>query len=337
MATLATPQNLSEANNLLQRLQELPWALHGSLLVALVGGLLLWAFGRKVVKPTFATLGGVAGAAMGFFLAPATGLHDIAGFPTPYIGLGLGGVVGIAAGVALFRFAMAVSGGLVLAIVGVVGSVVYLGVAAPVEQDEGETPASRVQEGAPADRPEAPGDGTAPPDASPETPKNETPTPPLSDPNEPPGRVEAEIEPAMPEVSARAERLAKTVSERALAFLRELGQELSSRFDAYPAGSRLIISAAGLVGAGIGVLAGLVMPRRSAGAITAMLGAAVWLPSLFWLLQALDAPGHSFLAGLSPGSWAGLWLGASLLGIAIQWSGLVRASSDADDGHDDED
>lgn len=313
MATLPTPQNLAGAGELLQRLQELPWAIHGSLVVALVAGLILWAFGRKVVKPIFATLGGVTGGALGFFIAPTTGVHDVAGFPTPYIGLGLGALLGIAAGIALFRFAMAVSGGAVLAIAGIVGSVVYLH-QAPVPPESGTSPATQPE-------------STPPEEPAPEEPPAEAPAVP---PSETPPEVEGNAD-APPETAAQqAERIARTAAERTLAFLKELGNELSLRFQAYPTRARFIIVAAGLAGAAFGVLAGLIMPRRSAGAITALLGAAVWIPSLFWQLQKLEAPGHTFLASLGPASWAGVWLGASLLGIAIQWSGLGARKAKAE-------
>jgi hypothetical protein len=103
----------------------LPLAAHILAGIGLVAGLLLWFMGRKVLKPIFCIFGALGGAWTGFFLMAHVG-DTFFGVPSPYIGLAVGGLLGIGAAVMLFRFAVAISTGLALGLAGILIAATYL-------------------------------------------------------------------------------------------------------------------------------------------------------------------------------------------------------------------
>jgi hypothetical protein len=105
--------------------QSLPWAAHGLAAGGLATGIIMWLVGRRLLKPGFALLGAIFGAMIGLFTASAA-TESVFGVPSPYIGISLGALVGLGAGVMLFRFAVAITTGLALALAGGLISAAYL-------------------------------------------------------------------------------------------------------------------------------------------------------------------------------------------------------------------
>ncbi|HEU4759255.1 MAG TPA: hypothetical protein VFT91_04655 [Dehalococcoidia bacterium] len=105
--------------------QNLPWVAHALVGAALVAGVIMWLSGGKLLKPIFCILGALAGGAVGFLVAPSA-TSSVFGVPSPYVGLGIGAVIGLVAGVSLFRFAVAIATGLAFAIAGLLISSTYL-------------------------------------------------------------------------------------------------------------------------------------------------------------------------------------------------------------------
>lgn len=103
----------------------LPMAAHILAGVGLVAGLVLWFMGRKVLRPIFCIFGALGGAWAGFFLMPHAA-ETFFGVPSPYIGLAVGGVLGMGTAVMLFRFAVAISTGLALGLAGILIAATYL-------------------------------------------------------------------------------------------------------------------------------------------------------------------------------------------------------------------
>jgi hypothetical protein len=110
-------------------LQSLPVAIHIFAGLGLVGGIVFWVLGRKLLRPGFAFIGGVAGGFVGFFLFPTFAPPEVFGAPSPYIGLAAGAGLGIVAGVVLYRFAVAIvtSGALGMAGVLVAATALHFG------------------------------------------------------------------------------------------------------------------------------------------------------------------------------------------------------------------
>ena len=80
----------------------------------------------------------------------------------------------------------------------------------------------------------------------------------------------------------------------------------------------------------VSALSGLGAPRRSAGAVTSMLGAAMWIPCVVWLAHVKDLPGREYLHQ-RPLGWVIIWLVVACVGIVIQWTALRSRSQPAEE------
>src|SRR4051812_43116232 len=112
---MQAPTGVESVGRVISTLQALPIGAHGLAAAGLVAGLVLWLIGRKVIKPIFAVLGAIGGGSVGFFVGPAVAAGDVGGISTPYLGMGIGAAIGVSVAIVLFRVAMAVSTGVVLA------------------------------------------------------------------------------------------------------------------------------------------------------------------------------------------------------------------------------
>ncbi len=121
---------------LMASLQALPMGVHVVLGAGLAAGMVLWLAGSRVAQPMFALFGVVLGSSLGFFLAPLLAIEPVNDIPTPYLGLGVGALLGLAVSVALFRFTMAIGAAVVLALACMMGTSVYLDHAQPTSQEE---------------------------------------------------------------------------------------------------------------------------------------------------------------------------------------------------------
>lgn len=119
-------QPMSDLISLAQStVESLPAAAHILAGVGLLVGLILWLTGRVLLRPAFATLGALAGGAVGFFVTPSA-FDALLGVPSPYIGLMAGAAIGLVLGIVLFRFAVAITTGLAVGLAGVLIAAVYL-------------------------------------------------------------------------------------------------------------------------------------------------------------------------------------------------------------------
>lgn len=300
-----------------QALRDLPWGAHAAAGAALVGGLVLWLFGRRVIRPIFVLLGAAGCATIGFFALPAAGVHEVGGVPSTTVGLAGGGIVGAIVAAALFRLVMGVTSALVFGLAGVLVAATLLGGGAPAPGD-GVAPTSPPDAPAPATMtPDGEQPGT-PADADGQSAEPDAATPAAGTSPADQAAADASDEPADagPTILERA-------SDRARRFLGALRAEAGSRWGALPTRTRFAVVLAGLAGVVAGLALGTVLPAWSAGAVTAMFGAAVWLPSLHWLASVLEVPGRHLLDRGALG-WLLIWFGVSAVGMTAQWSGLGR-------------
>lgn len=309
---------LDRAERLIEGLRALPWAMHGLVALALVTGLLLWALGRRVLKPSVVALAALAAGVAGFVVVPT--VAPDAGV-SPYVGA-LGGLaVGVVAGMLLYRLALAATFGVVMAVAaavvtaaavgaGGVGAVAGLG-EAPLPKDLGPT-AAKV-EGAAAPAGGAPdldanlSDGPASEDPVRERPAGETATD------------------GAAKDGAQLVRQAQDAAAAAREFASALWARAGSWWGERTRVEKLAVGGAGVLGLALGALLGLTLPAWAAGAVTALAGAAVWLPAAVWLAHALGAPPAVLeQTNLSPTGWAVVWAAVSALGVAVQWLGLMK-------------
>ncbi len=315
---------LSAPNQLTDALAALPWGVHLVVAATLLGGLILWAAGRQVLKPVVALSTCALAALAGFLLLPVI-------VPTanlsPYWG-GLGGLlVGLLAGLLLYRLALAATFGLTLAAAGGI-------LAAAIISAPGLRPAAATAWTAPGDgglggdEQPAPATGertrnpypdvvnpAGPPPAA--APARSAPTPQPDGTAPPPAAAGARPLIGLPslesttDVSARAREAWAAARERAAA-----------AWGRFRATDQMVISLAALIGLFAGGVIGLTLPAWAAGVVTALAGAAIWLPCAAWLATTTRAPGHERL-DLTPSGWAVVWGVVALVGVAVQWTGLM--------------
>lgn len=111
---------------LLAQADALPIGVHLLAGAGFVAGLILWLAGAKVVQAALVVLGSLAGSALGAMIAPSFLDPTIFGVPSVYVGLAAGAVLGLIVGLAVFKFAMGVSGGVALGLMGIVVALITL-------------------------------------------------------------------------------------------------------------------------------------------------------------------------------------------------------------------
>ncbi|MDX2114651.1 MAG: hypothetical protein SFZ24_03390 [Planctomycetota bacterium] len=324
-----------------QGIAALPWYAHVAVGLTLGAGLLLWVSGHRLMRPMLMALGAVAGSVTGH-LAPA--VLDPTG-----TGLALtaaGAVCGAIAGWVLFRLLVAQTLAGVVAVAAVLGTAAFvrtggagteagepvLVLAAPeaagAEGAESVTGAEvlallreerlthaealrlaramaahRIEEmmtwarGAAAEQMER---------ASEEAESGES-----------AGGAGAEVGgEALPEVSAR--RGGEIIG----AFVRHAAWQLWAFWneDVTPSG-RIALMMSAVLGYLGGLALGLALPKRAAAVTTALLGAAVWLPSAAYLAIALGLPMSESMPA-DPGVWLLAW--AAVAGAGLLWQ-LARS------------
>lgn len=98
--------------------------------------------------------------------------------------------------------------------------------------------------------------------------------------------------------------------------------QVQTAWDATPQPQRMWMIGSGVIGCGLGVLAGLALPGWAAAAVTSLVGAAVWLPAAAWLAHAFYLPGRENVT-LAPVGWAVVWVVVAVIGMAVQTQGLM--------------
>lgn len=296
---------LQPIDRLIASVQSMPWGVQGAIVGVLVGGLILWAFGRKVLRPMAVLIGAGVGGAAGFValpvLAPEAGL-------SPYVGLAGGAVIGLLLALLLYRIVTAVSFGFVLACAAAVTTAGVLGWRQPSALPQSAAIASgepgltgidmnTVIDEAARRLEEALAKGSTPlPSSQPASAK-------------------------YPNISATA--------QNAHEFYQALRDQLQARWAAYPSSDQWKIGLAAAFGMAIGLLLGFLMPNWSSGAVTALVGAAIWLPAAVWLLHAFSVPRHERLSEVTPLGWAIVWAIVGIIGIGMQWQAFTRAKKKA--------
>ncbi len=276
--TLAAPPSLLSA------VRDLPWGVHAAIAIALIAGLVLWCSGRRVLKPVVACLAALAGGSTGLVMLPV--LAPDAGV-SPWFGGAGGAIIGLLAGILLYRIVLALLFGAVLAGAAAMFAAAALSFVPP-------TPAAAH---APADS-SSTGSALVATDDPPAIP-----TPPL---------VATWLEPVEP----------RDVAKTARGFMDSLRWQAGLAWDESTLRSKVIVGGAAIIGFLTGLLLGLTLPKWAAGAVTALAGAGIWLPAGAWLLHAANIPGREHLE-LPPTGWAIIWFVVALLGVAVQWMGLM--------------
>jgi hypothetical protein len=281
--------------------------------IALVAGVVLWLYGSRLIKPIFGVLGIAIGALIGVVLPPAVGIDQIGDVSGWVVGLGLGAVVGLVVAMVLLKIGITFTAGLAFAIAGFMGALVFL-------QYNPAPPGT-------ADRPMA----------------IDTPSRPTDNAGQPLFRnmlsgqlaslsqlVETEPETSEERILLMAARVRAVLSE-SQRFVAEQWQALAVR-------DRTILLGATTTALALGLLAGLFVPRRSSALVTALLGSAIWLVALSWLIEGVPWLGFArgAIEARTPTFWAIVWGIASTIGFVAQVGGLARGGRKKNDDNDDD-
>lgn len=317
---LFTTSTISDVGQLADAsLRSLPWS--GLVIVGAVGlvGLAMWALGGRLARPMYGLLFGAVGASGGLFTPAAVGLNI-----NPYLSVGAGAILGMLAGLLLFRLSMATA----LAAVGgtlaplIVGAVIWLnpglsgpaggGPSQPLSKQEMLLPGVPIE----STGDERAGDGPSEPgltetlfgqdkDHERHASSNNN----SADSDGPSLRV--------------ASSLAHSAKDRLGSFIGELASEAGAGWSKLPTGQQLALAISAALGALGGFLLGMSFPKKVASVGSAFLGAGVWTPIAAKAMYDFSVPGRGLLPGSARG-WLALWLFVAAAGLILQWTVLKR-------------
>lgn len=309
-----------------EQLRALPWVAHALAAGALATGIVLWLIGRRVLKPMVVVLCALLGGAIGFVALPMT---PLAGSVSVYIGLLVGAAAGALLGALLYKFSMAIGLGLVL------GVAAPLTVAAVMSfKADQHTPPPDADDTGAAIASEPDGDaesGQFPARITEEVIRRQIDNlrkqlngdPPSELPAEESTEAAADATTEPPADTAALEDVMRSAAERVQAFAQAVGSDVATGWGQLSPRHRLILTGSAGVGLALGIILGVVLPTWSAGMVTALLGAGVWLAAGSWLALAVAAPGSEHLQRPAR-EWLVIWLAVAALGMVVQWAGLAR-------------
>lgn len=280
-----------------QELAGASWIPLAASVLALVGGLVLWLAGSRVLRSGFVFIGLFFGSLTGYLAGSAVAM----GIDPIWFGA-FGLITGGLLGWLMFRAAVALSMALILgvAVTVITGSTVALSNA---DHDTLVETEQTLEMGPPA------------PENTQELLQD------LWD-RMPPLMLD---DPAPPEVESLFEEIQQARDDfdllaRAGAFTRDLATDLQPLWDDMPVRSRLLLAGSYIGGFLIGLFVGIAAPRRAAAATTAFLGPAIWLPSAVFAIDQLQLTHDAWLP-TRPLHWLGIWGGAVVIGLFVQWTG----------------
>lgn len=319
---------IDHMGDVVAQVRSLPWAAHALAAGALAAGIVLWLIGRRVLKPMVVVLCALLGGAIGFVAIPMTVLS---GSVSVYVGLVVGLAAGALLGALLYKFSMAIGLGLVLGVAAPLTVAAAMSFRAPdggasgptdvfaekpaaPQGDAGEPDGDAESDGFPARvteevirrqidnlRKQLEGDGSAPEEAKGEPAEGSAPS----------------------DDSKALEDVMRSTGERIEAFGRAVASDVATGWGELAPRHRLMLTGSAGVGLAMGIILGIVIPGWSAGMVTALLGAGIWLCAGSWLAIAAGMPGVEHLHRPAR-EWLLIWLGVAALGMVVQWVGMAR-------------
>ncbi len=321
--------------------QALPVEAHFTMVLVLLGGLALWLFGGRLVKPLFALVGIAFGGVVGLIVLPALGLAEVGGVPGSLVGMGVGALIGLVLSLVMLKVAIIFIAGLGFAAAGFLGATLYLEYnplpdtnppAFVVEDDTPRDPMGRLLF------------------KNPITGENmtiEQLTRSLREADSILGGMGngGGADEASGGDQDRSERFA-AIAARCRAVLIQAVDTVKSHWNALSSRERLVVLGSTFGSMALGMLIGFFMPKKSTAVITALAGSAIWLTSGVWLIDAF-LPSLGAVTSHPPEIWAVVWGIVFLLGVTVQFAGPGRPSEsskkkkkkndDEEEEEDDED
>lgn len=320
---------LNAMSRALEGLAGLPWGVHIAVAFALASGLIIWLVGEKFLKPMVVLLCAMLGAVMGLLLTTSTpwgASGTLGAYHHLFIGLGVGTVLGFL----VYRSATALGFGVVLGLLLPLGAAGVLNAIEPGGAGGSSTGATaRVMDEAGAEvmgiaggrvddvrfavrmasymQDVQPGTGGGAGGGAGGGPSGSV--PPTSG-----GGGALRVEKVPENLKPAAEAITN--------FWTKLRSEAEAGWMNWSGRNRAVLATLGALGLVVGVVWGLSVPKWSGIAITSLFGAAVWLPAMAWLSNAMNAPWKTMF-DLSALHWLMLWGGVGVFGMIVQYSGII--------------
>jgi MFS family permease len=287
------------AESAMTSVRTLPAGVHISAVIALMTDLILWLSGGKVLKPAFAFVGLSLGALAGSLVLPHLAPDRVASIPSPYIGMAVGAVLGLALATVLFRFAMSIAGAVTFACVGVLGVALHLSISGGLTLALDPARQSSLSDAEPSDLRQ----------------KLDEARKSLQD----TGHIVITSEDIAKDKQLKES--AAAAATRTREFVDQMNEDASALWKRLPEHSRVMLMAGGGAGALLGFLLGAFAPKKTSGITTALLGAGIWLTAAAWIVRAADVTTMNLaqrVEDLGPVGWAAIWTATALFGLIVQ-------------------
>ena len=295
--------------------QTLPEGGSVPLFFLLAGGLMLWLFGSKIVKPVFFLFGLAIGGFVGTTILPLTGLppFDLGSFTiTPGVtGLLAGAIIGGLVMLAMFRMVITLTAAIAFAAAGLLGAMVYLSYNPSQGTILTDTESSIVQGGDAATNA-----FNATTDAIAREAAERSVDLLNSDTNNP----------LNPLINDDTKSDILDAAERSRAFVARVVETVKDDLDTRPTRDKMIAFSSMFAGLGLGLLIGVVMPNRAAALVTSLTGSAIWIGAGTALLTARNGEIPTFLDRPAV-VWATTWIIIAILGLFVQLGFLGKKPS----------
>lgn len=303
------PETLDQVNEIVAAIQSHPMWAHAGLFVLLIAGAMLWIAGRRVLKPTFAVLGALAGGFLGNAIVPGMGIDSMFGLSGGMAGAAVGGALGALAAILIFRVAIGVLAATVVSGLAILAASIFIQTSEPPPAEIDTQSESMLVE--------------------PETSLDE-------DSSSWKDEFREDVREGAKDVAAGDKKPRQFVTDLYGGLKAEL-------WDPLDAGDKMLLTSSGLAGFVAGLALGVFAPKKTTALVTAFAGAGMWLPAVYFLSQSLDLPGKAMFER-TPIEWLAIWLVISMTGLFIQWQGLKkkdesrsRRDRDDDDDYEDDD
>jgi hypothetical protein len=289
-------------SDLNQTLQELPWAGFIVLCLVIATGLILWAAGRRVLRPALAVIGLMVGAGVGLMIGASLGLG---------VGVYVAAMVCGAVAACIFALGYRLAVAMVTMTLFVIASPMAVMTAAEIQAKR-------------AGRTVAEGEIHNPITDELTAWLDEHGVPATSLPSEAAARSAAE---SVTDTLARAKTaLSKSLGQTEAArveWIERFGTSLSNSckqwWEHTPPKIRPTLTLSAVIGGIVGLLLGIVAPSLSASIVTALGGSMLWLTGTRVVALRLGVHDSDWLPASSLG-WMALWLITTVAGLVIQWT-----------------
>lgn len=320
MDPLTTTQSLQA----LTLAQNLPEGGSVPLFFLLAGGMMLWLFGAKIVKPVFFIFGLAVGGFVGTTIIPLTGLpaFELGGFAiTPGItGLIAGAIIGGLVMLAMFRMVITITAAIAFAAAGLLGAMVYLHFNPTSNQDLSPTETAIAETG----------------DLTTDALNAATDAINVEAAERSVDLLNSGSSEDNPLIDDQTKSDILDAAERSRAFVAHVVETVKEDLDRRPTRDKMIAFSSMFAGLGLGLLIGVVMPNRAAALVTSLTGSATWIGAGTALLTARNGEVPGFL-DQSAVAWAVIWIIIAILGLFVQLGFLNKQSGKPARIRDDDD